>query len=193
MLKRKSQWCVRVIFFDSESQALWVRVEPESSQIFSSQSQDFFESQELSSRLESLVSKLESMSIQTNFHFHVFQRNFFAMKWHSICHKVAPDKLENSAQHASDSVTRVTDSTQVTILVTRLESGWEKWWLDSSYFFHTWTRLESQSITGDSRQSHFYKISEFLMDKPTSFAHKEMSIFSFSDNRDWRKFSVLPV
>jgi len=31
------------------------------------------------------------------------------------------------------------------------------------------------------------------MDKPTSFAHKKMSIFCFSDDQDWRKFSVLPV
>jgi len=31
------------------------------------------------------------------------------------------------------------------------------------------------------------------MDKPTSFAHKEMSTFCFSDDQDWRKFSVLRV
>jgi len=42
-------------------------------------------------------------------------------------------------------------------------------------------------------QSHFYKISEPLMDKPSLFAHKEMSIFCFSDNQDWRKFFVLTV
>jgi len=33
-------------------------------------------------------------------------------------------------------------------------------------------------MTRDSTQSHFYKISEFLMDKTTSFAHKEMSNFA---------------
>jgi len=55
------------------------------------------------------------------------------------------------------------------------------------------TRLESQSMTRDSSQSLFYKISEPLMDKPGSFAHKEMSIFCFSDDQDYRKFSVLPV
>jgi len=51
---------------------------------------------------------------------------------------------------------------------TRLESRWKKWWLDSSRvtFFTEWLG-----------SSHFYKISEFLMDKATSFAHKEMSIF----------------
>jgi len=54
-------------------------------------------------------------------------------------------------------------------------------------------RLESQSITRDSSQSHFYKLSEFLIDKPTSFVHKEMSIFCFSDDQDWRKFYVLSV
>jgi len=42
----------------------------------------------------------------------------------------------------------------------------------------------------DSSQSHFYKIFEFLMDKPSSFARKDMSIFCFSDDQDWRKFSV---
>jgi len=30
------------------------------------------------------------------------------------------------------------------------------------------------------------------MDKPSSFAHKEMRNFCFSDGQDWRKFSVLP-
>jgi len=60
------------------------------------------------------------------------------------------------------------------------------------------TRIESQSMTQDSSQSHFYKISEPLMGKPSSFSHKEMIIFCFSDDRDpilqdWPKFSVLPV
>jgi len=31
------------------------------------------------------------------------------------------------------------------------------------------------------------------MVKPASFAHKEMSIFCFSDDQDWRKYFVLPV
>ena len=55
------------------------------------------------------------------------------------------------------------------------------------------TRLESQSMTRNSSQSHFYKILEFLIDKPSSCALKEMSIFCFSDAQVWRKFSVLPV
>jgi len=38
------QWYVRVIFVESESQALRVRVESESSKIFSSQSHDLVES-----------------------------------------------------------------------------------------------------------------------------------------------------
>jgi len=33
-------------------------------------------------------------------------------------------------------------------------------------------------MTRDSSQSHFYKIAEFLMDTPSSFAHKEMRIFA---------------
>ena len=72
---------------------------------------------------------------------------------------------------------------------TRLESRWSKWWLGSTRvtFFHRMTRLESQSVTRDSSQSHFYNVSEFLIDKPTSCALKEMSIFCFSDDQDWRK------
>jgi len=65
--------------------------------------------------------------------------------------------------------------------------------LDSSHLFYRMTRLESQSLTRDSSQRHFYKISEFLKDKPSSFAHKEMRIFCFSDDQDWGKFFVLTV
>jgi len=60
------------------------------------------------------------------------------------------------------------------------------------------TRLESRFsqndsprvTVNDSRQSHFYNISEFLMDKPSSFARNEMSISCFSDDQNWRNFSV---
>jgi len=48
-------------------------------------------------------------------------------------------------------------------------------------------------MTQDPSQSHFNKISEILTIKPSSYAHKEMSISCFSDNQDWRKFSVLRV
>jgi len=91
---------------------------------------------------------------------------------------------------SSDSVTRVTifgnsDSTRVTLrkMVTRLES---------SHVFHRMTRLESQSMTRDSSRGHFYKLSEFLMDKPF-VCTQIMSNFCFSDDQDWLKFSVLPV
>jgi len=88
--------------------------------------------------------------------------------------------------NGSDSVIQVNDSTRVTLrkMVT---------WLESRFSQNDSTRLESRSVTRDASQSHFYKISEFLMDKSTSFAHKEMSIFCFSDDQDWRKFSVLSV
>ena len=68
--------------------------------------------------------------------------------------------------------------------MTRLDSSHDLWWLglDSSHVFRKMTR--------DSSQSHFYNIFEFLMDKPSSFAHNEMSILCFSDDQDWRKFSV---
>jgi len=57
------------------------------------------------------------------------------------------------------------------------------------------TRLEprfsqndsSRVTINDSSQSHFYKISEPLTDKPSLFAHKEMNIFCFSNGQDWRK------
>jgi len=62
--------------------------------------------------------------------------------------------------------------------------------LDSSHGFYRMTRLESQSMTHGSSQSHFYKI---LIDKLTSCALKEMSIFCFNDKQDWHKFSALPV
>jgi len=31
------------------------------------------------------------------------------------------------------------------------------------------------------------------MEKPSSFTHKEMNFFCFSDDQEWGKFSVLPV
>ena len=48
-------------------------------------------SRELSSHFESLDCKLESMSSDTKFH--VFSTTF-------SCYEMAPDKLENGAQHA---------------------------------------------------------------------------------------------
>jgi len=39
-------------------------------------------------------------------------------------------------------------------------------------------------MTRDSDQSHFYKISELLMDKPSSFAHKEIRIFCCRDDQN---------
>jgi len=69
----------------------------------------------------------------------------------------------------SESVTGVSDSTRVTIFGDS----------DSTRFTLTKmvTRLESQSMTLDWSQSPFYKISEPLMDKPSSFTHTEMSTF----------------
>jgi len=74
--------------------------------------------------------------------------------------------------------------------MTRLESPFlvTRTRLDSSHVFHRMTRLESQSITRDSSQSHFYKSSEFPMCKPCLFAHKEISIFCFRDGQDWWNF-----
>ena len=66
-------------------------------------------------------------------------------------------------------------------------------WLISSHVFHRMTRLESQSMSRDLSQSHFHKIFVLLMGKASSFAHKEISIFCFSDVQDWCKFSALTV
>jgi len=63
--------------------------------------------------------------------------------------------------------------------VTRLESRFPQ--NDSTRVTVNDSRLESESIL---------QISEFLIDKPTSCALKEMSIFCFSDDQDWRKLSV---
>jgi len=67
---------------------------------------------------------------------------------------------------------------RILVTWTRLMSRWDKWWLDSSHVFHRMNRLESQSMTEDSSQSHFYKISEFLMNKPSSFAQKKWAFFA---------------
>ena len=77
--------------------------------------------------------------------------------------------------------------------VTRLESRWEIMMCrhNSIQIFHRMTRLESQSITQAS--SHFYKISQYLIDIPSLFAHKEMSFFCFSDDQNWRIFLFLSV
>jgi len=79
------------------------------------------------------------------------------------------------------SVTRVNYSTRATIFgdsdstrvtLRKMVNG-----LESRFSQNGSTRYESQSMTWDSSQSHFYKIFEPLMNKPSSFAHKEMSIF----------------
>jgi len=45
-------------------------------------------------------------------------------------------------------------------------------------FESRFSQSDSTRITvNDSSQSYFYNISEFLIDKPSSFAHKEMRIF----------------
>ena len=42
-------------------------------------------------------------------------------------------------------------------------------------------------------QSQFYKIGKHLINKPSSFAHKEMSFLCFIDDWFWRKRSVLTL
>jgi len=68
------------MFVDSESQALRVKVESKSSKIFFSRVR--VESRELSSHVESLVCKLESISSHTNLH--VLSTTFF-------CYEMAPN------------------------------------------------------------------------------------------------------
>jgi len=96
---------------------------------------------------------------------------------------------------SSDSVTRVNNSTRVTIFgdsdSTRVTLRNMVTRLVSSHVFYIITRLESQSMTRDSSQSHFCKISEPLIDKPSLFACKEMIIFWSSNDQNWCKFCVL--
>jgi len=78
------QLCARVIFVDTESQALRVRVESWLGRVESGSSHNLVESE--SRHFESLVCKLESMSSQMKFN--IFPMSFFlwkhaqnAMKW----------------------------------------------------------------------------------------------------------------
>jgi len=102
----------------------------------------------------------------------------------------------------SDSVTRVNDSIWLDLShnfwwlrvdSSHVEKNGDSTRLESRFSQNDSNRLESQSMTRDSSQSHFDKISEFLMDKPSSLAHKEMRIFCFSDDQDWGKFYVLTL
>jgi len=100
----KHQWCARVIFVESASQALCIRVESESSKIFSSQSHDLVESGQ--SRMTKTVESLRVIGLQARVNFesyeisHFFYYIFYAMKWCPTSYKMAPDKLENGGQHA---------------------------------------------------------------------------------------------
>ena len=70
--------------------------------------------------------------------------------------------------------------------------------LDSSHNF-LWLGLDSSHVekngnsTRSESESFFCKISAPRMDKPRSFAHKEISIFCFCDDQNWCKISVLTV
>jgi len=88
-----------------------------------------------------------------------------------------PVSSENSDLSVScncDSVARVNDSTRVTNFSnrTRASNVEKRWWFDSSYVFCRVARLESQIMT--RVRVIFYKISKQLVDKLSSFAHKEM-------------------
>ena len=91
---------------------------------------------------------------------------------------------ESHIQHndnSSDSLTRVNDSSRVTNFddsdSTRVTLRKIVTRIDSSHVFYKMTRLESQSMARDSSQSHFCKISEPLIDKPSLFAYQEIIIF----------------
>jgi len=76
--------------------------------------------------------------------------------------------VEKTQSNSNDNVTRVNDATRVTIFG---DSDLTRVTLRKMV-----TRIEPQSMT--RVRVIFTKSLEFLMDKPTSFAHKEMSIFS---------------
>jgi len=57
---------------------------------------------------------------------------------------------------------------------------------------HVFSQNDATRVTiNDSSQSHFCKISEPLVDKPSMFAYKEMIIFWSSNDLNWCKISVL--
>jgi len=98
---------------------------------------------------------------------------------------------ESHIQHndnSSDSLTRVNDSSRVTNFddsdSTRVTLRKIVTRIDSSHVFYKMTRLESQSMARDSSQSHFCKISEPLIDKPSLFAYQEIIIFLV---QEWSK------
>ena len=98
-----AQWCARDIFVESESQAIRFRVIWNLFVSSQSHSHDLVESSQNQvtktvESLRSLVCKLESMS--SHMKFHIFSTRFF-MLWNGAQHSnIAPDKLENGAQHA---------------------------------------------------------------------------------------------
>jgi len=87
------QWCVRVIFVESESYALGFRVESESSKIFSSRVRVMTWSSRVTRTVESL--RVIGLQARVTRNFTFFQRHFFALKWHPTCYEMAPDKLKN--------------------------------------------------------------------------------------------------
>jgi len=81
---------------ESESQALWVRVESESSKILSSH--NLAESSHKNCRVASSPWFASSSQCKVTQNF-TFFLHFFAMKWRPSFYKMAPDKLESGAQH----------------------------------------------------------------------------------------------
>jgi len=59
----------------------------------------------------------------------------------------------------------------------------------SHFLIHSQMKVEL-IVARDWSQSHVYKIFKLLMDKPSLFVQKEMSLFCFSGDQDWRKLSV---
>jgi len=103
------QWCVRVIFVESESSQSHRPFESESSQSHlkffrvESQSESWLGRVESESSLENCrvtsshwFASSSQCRVTRNSTF--FLRHFFAMKLRPTCHKMAPDQLENGTQ-----------------------------------------------------------------------------------------------
>ena len=83
------QWCVQVIFAESDSSQSHLKLFRVRVMTWSSHK---------NCRVTSSHWFASSSQCWVTGNFTFSLRHFFAMKWHSTCHKMAPDKLENGVQ-----------------------------------------------------------------------------------------------
>jgi len=144
----------------------------------------------------SLSFKFVAASKKKSFHISVMSHNtvqYIRNTMQSI--KIRRCTFKIAGLVSSDSVTRVNDWIRVTILgdldstLVRLRKMVT--WLESRFSQNDSTRV---TINNSRLESESFLQNLWVPDgQPSSFTHKEMSIFCCSDDQDWRKFYVLPV